>query len=253
MKKWITPALVASAFIAIAIAERRRPLRRRVEPGSPRLKRNFAMGGLSAIVTTALQGPLVERAMRQKGGLLRMVRLPRVIRFVAGFLLLDYTIWWWHRLNHIAPPLWRFHLVHHIDRDLDVSTALRFHFGEIALSVFFRAAQVRLLGVDEAALVWWQRTLLISILFHHSNIELGSDADARLVRCIVTPRMHGIHHSDVEAQTNSNFASVLTLWDRLHRSFVYGVPQQSIAIGAPGRQKDDLTFAELVTLPASSS
>src|ERR1700720_2684515 len=188
MKKWITPALVASAFVAIAIAERKRPLRRRVEPVSPRLKRNFAMGGLSGIVAPALQRPLVEGAMRRQGGLLRLVRLPRAIRFVAGFLLLDYTLWWWHRLNHIAPPLWRFHLVHHIDRDLDVSTALRFHFGEMALAAFFRAAQVRLLGVDEDALIWWQRMLLVSILFHHSNLRLPENVERELVRVIVTPR-----------------------------------------------------------------
>ena len=154
----------------------------------------------------------------------------------------------WHRLNHRAPPLWRFHLVHHIDRDLDASTALRFHFGEMALAAFFRAAQVRFLGVDAEALAWWQRMLLVSILFHHSNIELTSDADAQLVRFIVTPRMHGIHHSDREEETQSNWSSLFTCWDMLHRTFVYGVPQESITIGVPA-WKEPLTTGKLLAIP----
>ncbi len=249
LKKWITPVLVAGAFAVIAYAERRRPLRRRVEEQSPRLGRNFAMAGLTTLVTAALQKPLLGRAMRRKGGLLHAVKLPRPVRFIAGVLLLDYTLWWWHWLNHVAPPLWRFHVVHHLDRDLDVSTALRFHFGEMALAALFRAAQVRLIGVDEDALILWQRMLLVSILFHHSNIELGPDVDARLVRFIVTPRMHGIHHSDIEEQMQSNWSSVFTWWDMLHRTFVYGVPQESIVIGAPGRGEERPKLGELLALP----
>ena len=237
MKKWLTPALFASAFVVIAFVERKRPLRRRVERELPRFRENFAMAGVTALVTYALQKPVVDRVLQRtterRLGLLRMVRLPRAVRFVAGVLLLDYTLWWWHRLNHIAPPLWRFHRIHHLDRDLDVSTALRFHFGEMALAAFFRAAQIRLIGVDEDALGWWQRMLLISILFHHSNIDVGSDADAQLVRVVVTPRMHGIHHSDVPEHTNSNFASLFTCWDVLHQRMLYGTPQDSITIGAP--------------------
>ena len=152
--------------------------------------------------------------------------------FFAAILLLDYTLWWWHRWNHVWPPLWKFHFVHHADLDLDVSTALRFHFGEMALAAFFRAAQIRILGVDPKALFWWQRILLVSILFHHSNLRLPADADRRLVQFIVTPRMHGIHHSEIESETNSNWASLFTCWDVLHRTFIYDVPQP--VIGAPG-------------------
>ncbi|HLJ73763.1 MAG TPA: sterol desaturase family protein, partial [Thermoanaerobaculia bacterium] len=168
--------------------------------------------------------------------------------FIAGILLLDYTLWWWHRANHVVPALWRFHIVHHLDRDLDVSTAVRFHFGEMALAAFFRAAQVRVLGVDRDALAWWQRMLLLSILFHHSNIDLGPDADSQLVRLFVTPRMHGIHHADVLEQTNSNWASLFAWWDMLHCTFTYGVPQQSITIGAPGGNRD-LPLGRLLALP----
>ncbi len=253
MKKWFTPALVASAFVAIAVAERRRPLRPRVDSDAPRIGRNLAMAAITAAITAALQKPLVDRALhattRRQLGLLHRLNLPKPIRFVAAVLLLDYTLWWWHRLNHTAPPLWRFHLVHHIDRDLDVSTALRFHFGEMGLAAFFRAAQVRVLGVDPDALVWWQRMLLVSILFHHSNLRLPENVERQLVRVVVTPRMHGIHHSRVEEQTNSNWASLFSWWDMLHRTFIYDVPQP--VIGAPGWEAGDVGLGKLLAIPFS--
>ena len=242
MKKWI---VFGAAFVAIAIAERKRPLRARTAAEWPRLRSNFAMAGLTAAVTAALQKPLVDRAFTDRG---LLSRLPRPLRFLAGILLLDYTLWWWHRANHVVPALWRFHVVHHLDRDLDVSTALRFHFGEMALAAVFRAAQVRVLGVDRDALGWWQTMLLISILFHHSNIDLGSDADGQLMRFLVTPRMHGIHHADVFELTNSNWSSLFTWWDMLHRTFIYRVPQASITIGAPGRD-EDLPLGRLLAAP----
>jgi sterol desaturase/sphingolipid hydroxylase (fatty acid hydroxylase superfamily) len=176
------------------------------------------------------------------------MNLSKPIRFVASILLLDYTLWWWHRLNHTAPPLWRFHLVHHIDRDLDVSTALRFHFGEMGLAAFFRAAQVRVLGVDPDALVWWQRMLLVSILFHHSNLRLPENVERELVRFIVTPRMHGIHHSQIEAETNSNWSSLFSWWDMLHGTFIYDEPQP--VIGAPGwEEAEEPGLGSLLAIP----
>jgi len=241
MIKWFV-----GAFVAIAIAERRHPLRRRVDPDAPRLIHNAAMAAITAAITAALQKPLVGRARHR--GLLRRMNLPKPIRFIASILLLDYTLWWWHRLNHVAPPLWRFHLVHHIDRDLDVSTALRFHFGEMGLAAFFRAAQVRILGVDPDALVWWQRMLLVSILFHHSNLRLPENVERELVRFIVTPRMHGIHHSQIEAETNSNWSSLFSWWDMLHGTFIYDEPQP--VIGAPGwEDAEEPGLGSLLAIP----
>ncbi|MDQ6799383.1 MAG: sterol desaturase family protein [Acidobacteriota bacterium] len=247
MIKWL-----ACAFVALAIAERRRPLRPRVDPEAARVGRNLATAAITAAITAALEKPLVDRALRattrRQLGLLHRLKMPKPIRVVAGVLLLDYTLWWWHRLNHTLPPLWRFHVVHHIDRDLDVSTALRFHFGEMGLAAFFRAAQVRILGVDPEALLWWQRMLLVSILFHHSNLQLPENVERELVRFIVTPRMHGIHHSQIEAETNSNWSSLFSWWDRLHRTFIYDVPQP--VIGAPGWEgSEDPGLGSLLAIP----
>ena len=131
----VTAAVVALAFLAMAAAETARPLRRRVESRLRRTARNVTMGGLSLAVITLLQAPVIAPVAawteRRGWGVLRLVDLPPAAALVLGILLMDYTLWHWHRINHRVPFFWRFHLVHHVDRDMDASTALRFHFGEM--------------------------------------------------------------------------------------------------------------------------
>lgn len=251
---WLTLFVAAGAFITMTVIERRRPLRRRRERQSRRVVRNLTVAGITAIVTAAIQIPLLSpvarRTHEERLGLLNRVDLPRSVRIVAGVLLLDYTLWWWHWMNHKLPFLWRFHLVHHVDLDLDASTALRFHCGEMGLSVFFRAAQFRLLGIDPAAAAIWQTALLVSILFHHSNIRLGETVERLLVRLIVTPRMHGIHHSTVRDETDSNWSSLLSWWDFAHHTFRLDIPQEAITIGVPAWQRvRDVTIGRILAMP----
>jgi sterol desaturase/sphingolipid hydroxylase (fatty acid hydroxylase superfamily) len=254
MPKHTTALLTATAFVALTLAERRWPLRRRVEPSAPRLGRNLATAALAAAATALVQKPFIGAVTRQvqsrRLGILNQVPLPPAARTVLGVLLLDYTLWWWHWMNHKVPLLWRFHLVHHVDRDLDASTAIRFHFGEMTLSNLFRAAQIIVIGADERALAAWQRVLLVSILFHHANLRLPRALDDALARLIVTPRMHGIHHSDVHEETDSNWSSLLSWWDWLHRTMRLGVPQEAITIGVPRfSDADQLTLGELTRMP----
>jgi sterol desaturase/sphingolipid hydroxylase (fatty acid hydroxylase superfamily) len=194
--------------------------------------------------------PLIERVEREKLGLLHRKPMPIWLRRVLGVILLDYTLWWWHFANHGVPWLWRFHVVHHVDRDLDASTAIRFHFGEMSLNVFFRMAQVRLLGVDQTAISIWQTLMLVSVCFHHSSLELSPALERRLVRWIVTPRMHGIHHSDFKKETNGNWSSLLSWWDWLHGSMRLDIEQDSIEIGVPAYQNpEDVTLGRIHVLP----
>ncbi|HZG54488.1 MAG TPA: sterol desaturase family protein, partial [Pyrinomonadaceae bacterium] len=145
---------------------------------------------------------------------------------------------------------WRFHLVHHADLDLDASTALRFHFGELLFSVAWRAAQVLALGVSPRSLSTWQSLLFVSILFHHSNARLPIGVERRLNLILVTPRMHGIHHSTVREERDANWSSGLTLWDRLHGTLRLNVPQAEIEIGVPAyRAPEELGLVALLKLP----
>ena len=157
--------------------------------------------------------------------------MPAPAAFVAGFLLLDLSFYYWHRLNHRWAPLWRFHNVHHVDPDLDVSTALRFHFGEVLLSAAFRAAQVLLIGPAVSAYLAYELVFQANTLFHHSNVRLPLRVERALSWVLVSPRMHGIHHSDVRAETDSNYSVVFPWWDRLHATLVLGVPQRAITVG----------------------
>ena len=201
--------------------ERRRPLRPDKEAKVLRTGRNLAVAALGALTIYFAESPVVyplaEIVERRRWGILKRFSLPRPLETIAALLLLDY-LYLQHVLHHRVPLLWRFHAVHHVDLDLDASTALRFHFGEIALSLPYRAAQVLLVGVDRGILLVWQTFLLFSIMFHHSNIRLPEVLDRRLARFIVTPRMHGIHHSNDPGNQNSNWSGGLTLWEnRLHR------------------------------------
>jgi sterol desaturase/sphingolipid hydroxylase (fatty acid hydroxylase superfamily) len=120
---------------------------------------------------------------------------------------------------------------------LDASTGLRFHFGEIVLGVPYRAAQIVIIGVSPLTLSIWQTVMLVSIGFHHSNVELSPDLERKLVRFIVTPRMHGIHHSMIPEETNSNWSSGLSIWDRLHKTMRLDISQREITIGVPAYRK----------------
>jgi sterol desaturase/sphingolipid hydroxylase (fatty acid hydroxylase superfamily) len=212
------------------------------------------MAGLSALVTGILQArflaPLANRVERERLGILQNLPLPRPLATLAGVLLLDYTLWWWHFANHRLAALWRFHLVHHVDRDLDTSTGVRFHFGEIGLSVAYRMAQFRLLGASRPAVTVWQTLLLMSIGFHHSNLRLPKEFERILVRWVVTPRMHGIHHSDYRDEADSNWSSLFSVWDRLHGTLRLDVPQETIEIGVPAYQREeDVTLAAITVMP----
>jgi sterol desaturase/sphingolipid hydroxylase (fatty acid hydroxylase superfamily) len=236
------------------LAERFAPLRRSVESKFRRVVRNLTIGGVSVALTPLLQAPLLLPVtawiVRDHVGLLQVTNWPRWVEIMIGIVLLDYTLWWWHWANHRVPFFWRFHLVHHADRDLDTSTALRFHFGELLLSIPVRAAQMIIIGVDPRTLWLWQTILFGSILFHHSNVRLPLGLERVLVRIIVTPRMHGIHHSDRLNETNSNWSSLLSWWDYLHRTMLLDVPQSDVVIGVPAYcEASEVTVGKMLLQP----
>ncbi|HEX6179293.1 MAG TPA: sterol desaturase family protein [Thermoanaerobaculia bacterium] len=249
---------IAGSFAAIAVLEELRPLRRRVERKSRHVIRDVTMAALSGLATAIVQEkvvtPVAARVARRRLGLLHQLPLPRPLRVALGVLLLDYALWLWHVANHRLPTLWRFHRVHHVDLDLDAWTALRFHFGEMTLAGFIRMAKIRLIGADPAAVTIWQTLLLPSIFFHHSKLELPMEFERALSRVVVTPRMHSIHHSTVRDETNSNWASLFSVWDFLHGTFRLDVPQSSITIGVPRYQRPgDVTIARVLALPLKTT
>jgi sterol desaturase/sphingolipid hydroxylase (fatty acid hydroxylase superfamily) len=242
------------AAVVLFAAEKRRPLRRRTQQEPARTLRNLAMGATSLGVVRVLQSPVVQplavRAAERRLGLAQQLPAPAWVRDAAAFLLLDYTIYVWHVLTHRVPFLWRFHVVHHADMDLDTTTALRFHAADMTLSIPWRAAQVRLCGASPRALQLWQTFFFVSVLFHHSNLRLPLRLERILVRLLTTPRLHGIHHSVVRRETDSNWSSGLSIWDSLHRTLRTDIPQDAVTIGLPAyRDPRELTLARSLALP----
>lgn len=254
MSLLLTVAAVAAAALLLLLAERAVPLRHQKFKWLPELALNVALSALAFGVSAILVRPAVLRAMgwslRREIGLVYLAELPPVARGVLVFALLDLAFYYWHRLNHEWPALWRFHNVHHCDPDLGVSTSFRFHFGEVALSTVFRVVQVTVIGASLPAYAAYEVAFQLNTLFHHSNVRLPIRLERWLNRILVTPRMHGIHHSQVRDETNSNYSVVLPWWDWLHRTLRLNVPQSRIVIGVPGyAEPEDNRLWPLLTMP----
>jgi sterol desaturase/sphingolipid hydroxylase (fatty acid hydroxylase superfamily) len=253
--RFIRGGLVLAAGCAVLLLERRRPARAYVEAVAVHTSRNLVIAGIAAATVQAVEAPVVmplaRTVARRRGGLTGAIR-PLWLRDVVAVLLLDYTLYLWHSLVHRVPWLWRFHLVHHVDLDLDASTGLRFHAGELAASVPWRAAQIVAIGVSPRALTAWQSLTIASVLFHHSNARLSAQAEGLLSWIIATPRMHAIHHSIDPDQLQTNFSSGLALWDRLHGTFRLDSEPQDVVVGVLGhRDPDDASFEKVWKLPFS--
>ena len=252
--KVIGVPVALGTFGVLLWLENRRPLRAAVESKIGRDTRNLAVAGIAAAALRLCEqpvvAPLTKMVERKNIGLLKIVRLPKILEAILAVALMDYTLYLWHVATHKIPFLWRFHLVHHVDLEMDASTAIRFHFGELIISVLWRAAQILAIGVSPASFAAWQLFLFPEILFHHSNVKLPIETEKKLARLIVTPRLHGIHHSTVRDETDSNWSSGLTVWDWLHGTLKTGIPQSEINIGVPAYQNaDEVTLAKILPLP----
>jgi sterol desaturase/sphingolipid hydroxylase (fatty acid hydroxylase superfamily) len=256
LRAWASGAIELGAFGLLLWLERRRPLRPPVEPRLRHDARNLAVAAAGAVALRLaerpLVGPLAALVERRRLGLLGRLGLPPWLEAALAVVLMDYTLYVWHVLTHRVPALWRFHAVHHADLDLTASTALRFHFAELALSAPWRAAQVLAIGVAPPSLEAWRTCLFLSVVFHHSNVRLPYEVERRLARFVVTPRMHGIHHSVVREETDSNWSSGLTVWDRLHGTLRLDACPPEVEIGVPEvREPGDARLGRVLAMPFS--
>jgi sterol desaturase/sphingolipid hydroxylase (fatty acid hydroxylase superfamily) len=147
-------------------------------------------------------------------GLLNWLDLPNGWRLVGAFLMLDAWMYAWHRMNHTIPFFWRFHRFHHGDTRMDVTTASRFHIAEIAFSSLLRLPVIALTGVSLGELVVYETVMFAVVQFHHADIGIPARIDAWLSRVIVTPDLHKVHHSAWQPETDSNYGSLFSIWDR---------------------------------------
>ncbi len=248
--------ILAVAFVALFILETRRQLRKRKQLRSERIITNSIVAlpafSLLRFLFLPIMVKLATKNVLWRLGVANGMKANAFVKFMVAFLIMDYTNYLWHILNHKVPALWRFHLVHHTDRDLDVTTALRFHFGEMIGSVFYRGTFVVLSGAAPLHVLLYEILFEGATQFHHSNWNLPIALERRLNKVIVTPRMHGIHHSEIKDEADSNYSVIFSWWDRIHKTLRLNVPQHELVIGVPGYQHhDQLTIGKLLALPFS--
>ena len=234
------PAGVLVALLAWETAQPFIPLFNRVGERARHGVLNLALGALNvalvAFVFAGLWLAVTQWAAAHRFGLLNLFAfdLAPWLRAALAVLLLDAWTYGWHWLNHRVPFFWRFHRWHHTDRGMDVTTASRFHTGEIVLSSILRVPVLLLIGCGIGELAIYETLLFAVVQFHHANIALPAGFDRALRLIIVTPSLHKVHHSVVRAECDSNYASLFSWWDRVFgtrrivadpRRIVFGVEE----------------------------
>ncbi|MGZ0708979.1 sterol desaturase family protein [Coraliomargarita sp. W4R53] len=231
------PLLALSVLIGLLAWETLQPFflfpkgKRRLKHGF----RNILLGVVNGVMTTlgfvGLWWFVAEWSARNEFGLLHWLALPQAVEWALAVLMLDAWTYLWHRMNHRIPFLWRFHRVHHSDPHMDVTTANRFHIGEIFMSSILRVPVILLLGVGIEQIALYELLMFIVVQFHHANIGITQKWDRLLRVLIVTPFMHKVHHSRWQPETDSNYSSFLSIWDRVFGSFRMNRKPSSIQMG----------------------
>jgi sterol desaturase/sphingolipid hydroxylase (fatty acid hydroxylase superfamily) len=238
IKTIILIALLSILFALEGLFPHMKDRKRRIAHGFPHVLTAVLNGALTRFMLAGITMRAISWSGAHSLGLMRMVDLPPALRVVATFILFDIWMYYWHMANHRVPLFWRFHRAHHSDIGMDATTALRFHPGELILSSFIRLPVIVLIGMNFSELVLFEVMLNSSTLFHHSNVALQEKWDRMLRVLFVTPNMHRIHHSVERGETNSNFTSLLSLWDRLGRTFSIREDTRTITFGLPSFREE---------------
>lgn len=196
--------------------------------------RNYTIGlinvVLAGLIFVHLWLLVAKWAETRQFGVFHWLGLPSWTRVLLAVLLLDFWTYWWHRMNHQFGFLWRFHRTHHSEKSLDITSAVRFHFGEMSLSAVLRLPIIALLGLRFEELVIYEAILFSIVQFHHANIRLPAQVERVLGKMIVTPSFHRVHHSPERAVADSNYASILPVWDRIFRTRSSSPPPERFGI-----------------------
>lgn len=214
-------------FALFAAAEAWAPRRARVQPRGHRWVTNWSITVVNTVILRLMAvglpllavGAAVD-ANAQGWGLFNAVTWPWWVEFLLAVLILDFAIWLQHLITHKVPVLWRLHRVHHADRDMDVTTAIRFHPVEIALSMILKIGLVYLLGPAALAVIVFEILLNGTAMFNHANIKLPLGVDRVLRMVLVTPDMHRVHHSVHRHEHDSNYGFALSIWDRIFGTYI---------------------------------
>jgi len=237
-------AVFLGVFLAMAGWERGAPMRRLVASRPRRWITNWSISVIDAATVRLIFGAAAVGAALDASaagtGLFNRLGLPAWAEVAICFVILDFAIWLQHLITHKVPLLWRLHRVHHVDRDIDVTTAIRFHPIEIALSMAIKIGLVYSLGIPVVAVILFEVVLNGAAMFNHANIRIPPKVDAWLRLVVVTPDMHRVHHSVLRSEHDANYGFNLSVWDRLFGTYIAqpGAGHQGMTIGLADHQDD---------------
>ena len=187
-----------------------------------------------------------------KMGILNLVQVSTGLKILFTVAFMDFMLYIWHFLNHEMPLLWRFHRVHHSDLNMDVSTATRFHIGELAISAVIKISIILFLGASPLGVLIFESALVLCAQFHHSSLKVPKWFETIFWVFFVPPSMHRIHHSVIIKERNSNYGAIFSIWDRILGTLLTNVDQKRIRIGVGAYTKPDkLHFHHLLAMPFS--
>lgn len=206
-------------------------------------------GLLSGMLTTVLVVPIAFWSGNFGFGIpiLRNTDLGGAV--VASVLVLDFASYVWHRANHKWDFLWRFHAVHHSDTVFDVSTALRFHPGEVLLSIPIRSMVIILLGLPWYGVFVFEILFTVCNFFEHANLRLPEKIERLIGFFFVTPALHRRHHSRIRDDQKGNFATIFSIWDRIGRTLHLALSKDDIDVGLSPEDHENRSFWELLVMP----
>lgn len=211
-------------------------------------------GGIVALACATCYLLSARSGFAAQLGFLRPLNLGAWVRIPLEIVLLDLVTYVLHRAYHEVPLLWRLHVVHHSDLDLDVSSASRFHTGEVFLSSILKVGFVLVVGISPQGLVVFETVMLACAQFQHANIRLPARLEAGLWRTLVPPAMHRIHHTPTRDDTNSNYGTILTVWDALLGTLRRHTPDPVASFGVETlRDPRQVGAARILTLPFTLS
>ena len=185
-------------------------------------------------------------------GLAPLLGLGAVESIIISVIVLDMFMYWWHRFNHRVAFLWRFHKVHHVDTHVDVTTALRFHPGELFISVFVKAAWILVLGPGVLAFIIFESCISLASHFHHSNIDFPDSVENVIRKVFVTPRFHAAHHTVKRRTGDNNFSTIFIFWDMVFGSWRKPDYEEMKYLGLPKGRDSYLTVKATLLGPFSS-
>lgn len=199
---------------------------------------NLLIAIINALVLFIPSAWMVEwlsRIDNNNWGALQLFVFPLWLQIIITIILMDFVMYWWHRFNHTYRILWRFHSFHHRDEMMNSTTSLRFHSVELLFSVIFKSLVFLLAGFSFLPVLIYEAVFFIAVVIHHSNIRITERVDMLYRKLFSSPLMHRIHHSNKQKETDTNYGSVFSFWDRIFKTYLKE-PAEPIVFGVEEKQ-----------------